>query len=95
MSEDGIMIFMNEDGLWEKYDDTWDLVIHCESEEEHNEAVEWMKKSGAKKPIPTDFMGYKKCPNCDSSFDVDEEFWFEDGTYKYCPKCGQKIDWSE
>lgn len=29
------------------------------------------------------------CPNCEESYEVDYD------KYDYCPKCGQKIDWSE
>lgn len=29
------------------------------------------------------------CPNCNESY----ELYYE--TYDYCPKCGQKLDWSE
>ena len=30
-----------------------------------------------------------ECPNCGECYEVD----YDD--YDYCPKCGQKIDWSE
>lgn len=30
-----------------------------------------------------------ECPNCEECYEVD----YDD--YDYCPKCGQKIDWSE
>lgn len=29
---DGIKLMQNENGKWAKYDDTYDVVIHCESE---------------------------------------------------------------
>lgn len=29
------------------------------------------------------------CPNCDTDYEVETD------THKYCPNCGQKIDWSE
>lgn len=29
------------------------------------------------------------CPNCDTDYEVETD------KYKYCPNCGQKIDWSE
>lgn len=29
-----------------------------------------------------------RCPNCDVYFEIDGE------AYKYCPKCGQRIDWT-
>lgn len=31
---DGIMLVFGEDGVAREYDDTWDITIHCESEEE-------------------------------------------------------------
>lgn len=29
------------------------------------------------------------CPNCDTDYEVETD------KYKYCPNCGQAIDWSE
>lgn len=29
------------------------------------------------------------CPNCEKSYEI------ECDDYKYCPNCGQKLDWSE
>lgn len=29
------------------------------------------------------------CPNCDERYEVEYQ------KYKYCPECGQRIDWSE
>ena len=37
---DGVQLMLNEDGKAEIYDDTWDIVIHCENEKEFNEARE-------------------------------------------------------
>ena len=37
MSE-GLQVILNDDGVFEEYDDTYDLTIHCESKEEQ-EAV--------------------------------------------------------
>jgi hypothetical protein len=60
--------------------------------------VEALRKSMARKP---DFEGdgfddggnmiYDTwiCPNCREKYEVDYEF------YRYCPVCGQAIDWSE
>ncbi len=33
---DGILLVENEDGLFEKYDDTFDVIIHCENKEEQD-----------------------------------------------------------
>ena len=32
---DGIKLVCNEAGEWEKYDDTWDITIHCRVEQEN------------------------------------------------------------
>lgn len=32
---DGIKLVCNEAGEWEKYDDTWDITIHCRDEREN------------------------------------------------------------
>lgn len=34
----GIKFFINKDGVADVYDDTYDIVIHCESEEDQNDA---------------------------------------------------------
>lgn len=38
MSE-GLQAILNDDGVFEEYDDTYDLTIHCESEEEQEEIL--------------------------------------------------------
>lgn len=37
---DGMKLIMSKDGTFKKYDDTHDIVIHCESEEEHDRVIE-------------------------------------------------------
>lgn len=39
MSKD-LMIYFDEDGVAREYDDTYDITIHCESEEERRRAIE-------------------------------------------------------
>lgn len=36
---DGIKLVQNENGEFEEYDDTYDVVIHCESAEERERAI--------------------------------------------------------
>lgn len=36
---DGMMLTIDADGFAQIYDDTYDIVIHCESEEEQNEVA--------------------------------------------------------
>lgn len=40
---DGIKLVQNENGEWAKYDDTYDVVIHCESAEEQERAINILK----------------------------------------------------
>lgn len=39
------MITIDENGVAYEYDDTWDITIHCETEEEHNRVLEILAKS--------------------------------------------------
>lgn len=41
---DEIKVIVGEDGMVDIYDDTYDVIIHCESEEEQNKTVEKLKK---------------------------------------------------
>lgn len=40
---DGIMLTVAEDGTARVYDDTYDIVIHCESQEEHDKAMAMLR----------------------------------------------------
>lgn len=53
-------------------------------EEDMNIMISAMEKQVPKKP--TDRCMYKECPNCG---EVEIQFC------KYCPSCGQKLDWSD
>lgn len=37
---DGIKLVCNEAGEWEKYDDAWDVTIHCRDEQENEKIKE-------------------------------------------------------
>ena len=38
-----IMLVQNEDGTFDVYDDTYDVVIHCKTEEEQKKVIERLK----------------------------------------------------
>jgi hypothetical protein len=42
---DGIQLIIREDGTAEKYDDTYDLTIHCTSEDEQKEVLKIMNQA--------------------------------------------------
>lgn len=76
-----------------------DLWLEMEDMEELTETIlEALEKQLPKKPTyegdgyaPDGTFVYDtwECPNCGECYEVD----YDD--YDYCPKCGQKIDWSE
>lgn len=37
---DGMKLIMSKNGTFKEYDDTYDIVIHCESKEEHDRIIE-------------------------------------------------------
>lgn len=42
---DGMTLVQNEDGSFSAYDDTYDIVIHCETEEEQKKAIKRLKST--------------------------------------------------
>ena len=42
---DGMTLVHNEDGSFSAYDDTYDIVIHCETEEEQKKAIKRLKST--------------------------------------------------
>ena len=45
MMKDGTMMVADENGVFGIYDDTYDVIIHCESEEEQKMVMETLKKT--------------------------------------------------
>lgn len=43
MSKSELLLMQNDDGTWGKYDDTWDVTIHCTSEKEHDRTVKVLR----------------------------------------------------
>lgn len=42
--DDSVLVMLNEDGVAEVYDDTYDITIHCETEEEQKKVCEILKR---------------------------------------------------
>lgn len=97
MKDDGIVLIMNEDGVFEKYEEPY-MTIECAAKEDFEFIQKAIEKQTAKKP---DFEGdgyddsgnliYDTwiCPNCGDKYEIDYEI------HQYCPMCGQKLDWSD
>lgn len=94
MDEEGILLILNDDGVAEEYDDTWDVTIHCESEEEQKATIKLLEKNNPKKI--ENWNGLASCPCCQKLFGsiqiIKTLFKWE---MAYCKWCGQKLDWSE
>ena len=52
MIDEGIMFMLNEDGVADVYDDTYDVTIHCASEEEQKKTIEALNRGMKCKWIP-------------------------------------------
>ena len=44
-NEKELVLFCREDGKWAVYDDTYDITIHCESQQEQDKAMELLRKA--------------------------------------------------
>lgn len=80
MMSDSIQIYFDEDGVARAYDDTYDITIHCETEEEYNDAFRLLERASKNTTWLGDFSPYT-CEHC--GFHVDSRT-------KYCPECGRK-----
>ena len=82
MSEE-LKIMQNENGTFSEYDDTFDITIHCKSEEEQNEVL-------AKLNAPQQKMGrwIKHFDESDEWYECDQCHTDWGGAVNYCPNCG-------
>lgn len=44
-NEKELVLFCRKDGKWAVYDDTYDITIHCESQQEQDKAMELLRKA--------------------------------------------------
>lgn len=73
---DGIMLVLGEDGVAREYDDTWDITIHCESEEEQKAVCEKLNNLNREVKDLTDTISrhaaisavISLCDDCDSDY---------------------------
>lgn len=56
-----------------------------------NNAISALEKQLPKKPDYYDNGDYAKCPNCGND---DFEYGINNWECRYCPDCGQALDWS-
>lgn len=94
---DTMELIQNEDGTFSTYDDTYDIVIHCESEEEQKKVIErlstdWIPVS---ERLP-EIKNYAECylvtdgRFCWMAYWTPEKEWI----LADCTNCKNKIDWT-
>lgn len=64
--------------------------------EAKNIAIQALEKQIPEKPVNYD-KHYYKCPCCNEDLEIDDDmlFVYDEEPPKFCPKCGQKLDWSD
>ena len=55
MSKSELLLMQNDDGTWGEYDDTWDITIHCTSEQEHERTVKVLQAVNSIEQIVKDW----------------------------------------
>lgn len=93
-----LKMIMNDDGVFEEYDETYDLTIHCTSQEEQDEVLLRLNKTVEQLPpvTPAEKVGkiveggydceHFVCSECGQDFG-----WFSKPNHNYCPNCGAKM----
>lgn len=95
---DTMELVQNEDGTFSAYDDTYDIVIHCETEEEQKKVIErlstdWIPVS---ERLP-EIKNYEECylvtdgRFCWMAYWTSEKEWI----FAECTNCKNKIDWTD
>ena len=96
----GEMTFaQNEDGTFSTYDDTYDVVIHCETEEEQKKVIERLESTNwipVSERLPK-IKNYAECylvtdgRFCWMAYWTPEKEWI----LADCTNCKNKIDWTD
>lgn len=77
---DSIQIYFDEDGIARAYDDTYDITIHCETEEEYNDAMQTLERASETTTWLNPYSPYT-CEHCGKH---------TDSKTPYCAWCGRK-----
>ena len=78
-----MLAMMNKDGVFEEYDDEFDVVIHCTSQEERDKVLAELNapqpKMGRWIEHVDEIGKWYECDQCHTDWG---------GTVNYCPNCG-------
>ena len=91
-------LVQNEDGTFSAYDDTYDIVIHCETEEEQKKVIErlstdWIPVS---ERLP-EIKNYEGCYLVTDGRFIWMAYWTPEKEWIFadCTNCKNKIDWAD
>lgn len=97
---DGMTLVQHEDGTFSAYDDTYDVTIHCKTEEEQKKVIERLKSTDwipVSERLPEIKMPYEECylvtdgRFCWMAYFIREKEWI----FADCTNCKNKIDWTD
>ena len=88
----------NEDGTFSTYDDTYDVVIHCETEEERKEIIACLESTNwipVSKRLP-EIKNYEECYLVTDGKFIWMAYWNPEKEWILadCTNCKNKIDWT-
>lgn len=78
------------------YDESLEYELYSDDFDWLEKAKEAVEKQIPKRAIST-YIGNYKCPTCESYIDItdDDLHVYEIVPPKYCPDCGQALDWGD
>ncbi len=97
---DTMKLVQNQDGAFSAYNDTYDITIHCETEEEQKKVIERLESTNwipASEKLPEIKMDYEECylvtdgRFCWMAYYISEKEWI----FADCTNCKDKIDWTD
>lgn len=97
---DEMTLVQNEDDTFSTYDDTYDITIHCETEEEQKKIIERLKATNwipVSERLPEIKQNYAECylvtdgRFCWMAYWTPEKEWI----LADCTNCKNKLDWTD
>lgn len=97
---DAMELIQNEDGTFSEYDDTYDIVIHCETEEEQKKVIERLESTNwisVSERLPEIKSDYEECYLVTDGKFSWMSYWTSEKEWIFadCTNCKNKIDWAD
>lgn len=95
---DVMELTQNEDGTFSTYDDTYDITIHCETEEKRKEIIACLESTNwipVSKRLP-EIKNYEECYLVTDGKFIWMAYWTPEKEWILadCTNCKNKIDWT-